>query len=128
MGEEQAYIKSGETVGKIHLKTKIYSIYSKIYLPTTHKLKYVIKYAAYSTLKSKSMMVYCHHISFIAFSVIHQLSPHRVNKSSNDGRTSVSTSCLYTAAGFSTFYIGLHFTGTVGWVNILSKYTIMVQR
>ena len=33
----------------IDLKSKLYSIHSKIYSPTTFKLEYVIKYAVYST-------------------------------------------------------------------------------
>ena len=64
----------------INLKSKIYSIYSKIYLPETFKLKYVIKYAAYSTLKGKSMTFYCHHIGCFSFSSSHKLSSYRVNK------------------------------------------------
>ena len=58
-------------------------MHSKIYLPATFKLKYAIKYAHYSTLKSKSMAFYhCHH-GLTAFSSIHQLCPHRVSKGSH---------------------------------------------
>ena len=55
-------------------------MYSQIYLPATFNLKYVIKYAVYSTLNSKLMTSYCHRIDCFAFSSIHQLSFHRVNE------------------------------------------------
>ena len=54
-----------------------------MYLPAGHKLKYVIKYAVYSTLKMKSTSFYhCHLVPF-AFSQIHQEAYHRVNKGSH---------------------------------------------
>ena len=48
-------------------------------------LKYVIEYAVYSTLKSKLTSFYYRQLGwviFFAFSSIHQLSSHRVNKGS----------------------------------------------
>ena len=59
-------------------------MHDKIYVPTTFKLKYVLKkYAVYSTLKSKSMALYRRHLGPLAFSSIHQLSSHRGNKGSH---------------------------------------------
>ena len=35
-----------------------------------------------------------------------------------------NTICFHAEAGFSTFYIGLKFTGTLIWVNILSLVAV----
>ena len=64
---------------------------------------------------------------FFAFSSIHQLSPHRVNKGSQLLVEPVSTSCLHTEACFPPFYIGLHFTRNVAWMNLLSMYWLEVR-
>ena len=59
-------------------------MHTTIYLPTTLKLKYVIKHTVYSTLKSKSTSLFFAAILVLfAFSSIHQLSSHSVNKASH---------------------------------------------
>ena len=60
-----------------------YFSHSKIYLPAAPKLKYAIKYAVYSTLKSKSPLFYRCHLGRFAFSLVNQLSSHRGNKASH---------------------------------------------
>ena len=50
-----------------------------MYLTAIFKFNYVIKYAVYSALKSKSTTFYCHHLGCFAFSLVHQISSHGVN-------------------------------------------------
>ena len=58
-------------------------MHSKICLPETLKLNYVIiKHAIYSTLKSKSSMLYCCHLGLLHSLPFHKLSPYKHNKGS----------------------------------------------
>ena len=82
------------------------------------KLKYVIKHAFYSTLKSKSTALYRCHLGFLAFSFIHQHCPYRVN---NVIHLMVEPEVLLPEAGFFTFSIELMFTHILVWVDILSN-------
>ena len=55
-----------------------------MYLPAASQLKTILGPVDYSTLKLKWPAFYrCHLVFCFAFSQIHQLSPHRVNKDSN---------------------------------------------
>ena len=116
MGEEQTYIQTGETAGKwiwnlnnVNLKKKIYSLNSKLYLPAMYKVKYVIRYAAYSTLKSKSMMFCCHHIVFFLHSLPFTNSlPNQLTRVAIWWWDQEFYFLFHAEAGFSTFYIGWH--------------------
>ena len=111
----------------INLKSKIHSIRCKLHLPAIFKLQNVIWYAVYSTLKCISTMFYRHHIGFLhSLQFINSL-PMELT------RTPIW--CWYyflfhAAAGFSTFYIGLTFTRTLGTGDILSTiwYVIGLTR
>ena len=58
-------------------------MHSTKHLTATHKLKYTIKHAVYSILKSKSTALYCHHLGFVHSLPFHQLSSDWVNKGNN---------------------------------------------
>ena len=51
-----------------------------MHLLAAYKLKNAIKYAVYSTLKSKSTGFYHHLLRFLHSLPFHQLSSHRLNK------------------------------------------------
>ena len=61
----------------------MYSSIAKYIYPHLLKLKYARQYAAYSTLKLKLMSFYHRHFGCFAFSLIHQVSSHRINKASH---------------------------------------------
>ena len=61
----------------------MYSFLITIYFPATSKLKNIIKLVVYSTLKSKLMPFFCHHLDFLHSFPFHQPSSPKPNKASH---------------------------------------------
>ena len=105
------------------MENKIYVLHSKTYLPTTLKLKYVIKHVVYSTLKSKLTVFHHHHLVFLWHSLPFTNSlPVELIRVDIWWWNKVFYFLFPSQVGFSTFYIGLFFTCTVVLVNILEYF------